>query len=113
MTTNAQDGDEHGERAAAAVEIAARLRRRGVRLSGAETGSELVDLLDAVEQFEEIVERRGGDLMVDEPPGPPGHGQPDDAAFLLPERHRGESVGDYIGRITDAAARADRAHPRG
>jgi hypothetical protein len=80
------------------LETADRLRQRGVSLTGKETGDELVSLLDAVEQFELAVERRGGDLMVDEPPEGETP-QPDDVHFALPRRHDRESVGDYLVRI--------------
>lgn len=88
------------EMAHAAELIAARLDRAGVTLRGDESGDELADLLDAVEQFEEAVERAGGDLMVDEPTR--GHhraAQPDDSAFVLPERSAGEGARDYLLRI--------------
>src|SRR5436305_5236416 len=51
-------------------EIADRLRHRGVSLSRTETPEELTNLLDAIENFEEVVEANGGDLMVDEPATP-------------------------------------------
>lgn len=97
----------------ASEEIAARLARRGVRLSGRETSEQLVDLLDAVERFELAVERAGGDLLVDEPlPGALVPIEPDDAAFVLPVRVGNESVADFIARVVEAIARAERAHRR-
>jgi hypothetical protein len=79
-------------------ETADRLRQRGVSLTGRESSDELVNLLDAVEEFELAVERRGGDLMMDE--APEGETpQPDDVHFALPRRHGGESVSDYLVRI--------------
>jgi len=80
------------------LETADRLRQRGVSLTGKESGDELVSLLDAVEAFELAVERRGGDLMMDEPPEG-GTPQPDDVHFGLPRRHERESVADYVVRI--------------
>ena len=50
-------------------ETAARLRARGVLLTGQESSEELVAQLEAVERFEKAVESRGGDLFVDEGPG--------------------------------------------
>jgi hypothetical protein len=88
------------ELAHAAELIAGRLERAGVALRGDETGDDLADLLEAVEQFEEAVERAGGDLMVDEPTR--GHHraeEPDDSAFVLPERGASEAVRDYLARI--------------
>jgi hypothetical protein len=97
----------------ASEEIAFRLDRRGVRLSGHETSEQLVDLLDAVERFELVTERAGADLLLDEPVrGAPAPIQPDDPAFVLPRRVGSESVAEYIGRVVDAAARAERVHYR-
>ena len=95
------------ERAAAAAEIAARLRQRGVRLTGAERAEELADLDSAVERFEAAVEAHGGDLMVDDLRS----AQPDDAHFVLPQRTPAEAIGPYIVRIDEATYRL-RRHPR-
>jgi len=83
------------ERAAAALETVDRLRRRGINVSDRERPEDLVDLLTAVEQFEERVEARGGDLMVDDLRS----SQPDDPQFVLPQRESGESLRKYIARI--------------
>jgi hypothetical protein len=94
------------ELAHAAQLIAARLEHAGVRLDGTETSDDLGDLLDAVEQFEDAVERAGGDLMVDEPTR--GHvraEEPDDAAYVLPERSPGEEVRAYLARVGRAVVR--------
>ena len=97
-------GDE--ERRHAKDEISARLRDRGVRLTGRESGDELANLLDAVERFEAAVEDSGGDLMMDEPVGAGSPIAPDDAAFVLPQRNDAESVAELIGRIAFATSRA-------
>ena len=89
----------------AQAEIASRLRDRGVRLTGRETGDELADLLDAVERFEMAVEQAGGDLMLDEPVGTGDPVQPDDAAFVMPRRNDGESADAYIERLAVATER--------
>jgi len=94
------------ERAAAALETAARLQSRGIEVTGREDPEDLVDLLTAVERFEEWVEARGGDLMVDDLKSP----QPDDPHFVVPRRARGEPLRQYIGRI-EAAADGLRRHP--
>jgi hypothetical protein len=97
--------------ARAAVEVAARLDRRGVRLSGRETSEQLVDLLDAVERFEETIERAGADLLVDEPVrGARAPILPDNPAFVLPIRLGSESAAEFLGRIVDATAHAERLH---
>jgi hypothetical protein len=93
------------ERRHAEDEIAGRLRDRGVRLTGRESGDELADLLDAVERFETAVENHGGDLMVDEPVRAGSPIAPDDEAFVLPRRKDAESVTEFIGRISLAMDR--------
>jgi broad specificity phosphatase PhoE len=95
------------ERARAAAEVAARLRQRGIALTGAERPDDLVDLLSAVERFEAVVEAHGGDLMVDDLKS----SQPDDQHFVVPRRGNGETVRAYVARIDEAAARL-RGHPR-
>ena len=105
------DRDGDAELVRASQEIAVRLARRGVRLSGRETGEQLVDLLDAVERFETTAERAGADLLIDEPlRGAVFPLKPDDPAFVLPVRTGGESVAGFIGRVVEATARAERAH---
>lgn len=83
------------ERAAAALETVDRLRRRGINVSAREKPEDLADLLTAVEQFEDRVEARGGDLMVDDLRS----SEPDDPQFVIPQHEPGESLRAYIGRI--------------
>ncbi len=99
--------EEAEERAAAVAEVAARLRNRGIAVTGAEGPADLADLLSAVERFETAVEAHGGDLMVDDLKSV----QPDDSHFVVPRRGHGEAVRAYIGRIDEATARL-RRHPR-
>jgi len=94
------------ERAAAAMETAARLRSRGISVSGREDPEELVDLLSAVESFEDWVEARGGDLMVDDLKS----SQPDDPHFVVPKREPAEDLPHYTARI-QTAAEGLRDHP--
>lgn len=47
--------------------VAELLAHRGVLLAGKETGMELADLWSAVDQFESVVEARGGDTMTNAP----------------------------------------------
>jgi hypothetical protein len=75
------------------------LSRRGILLAGNETGEELAALWTAVERFESMVEARGGDTMTNAPDS----SQPDNPAFVLPERKARESAGDYTTRILQAA----------
>jgi hypothetical protein len=99
--------EEAEERSAAVAEVAARLRSRGITVTGAERPEELADLLSAVERFEATVEAHGGDLMVDDLKS----AQPDDRHFVVPRRAPAEAVRTYIGRIDEATARL-RRHPR-
>jgi len=103
----ALDPRQDEERARAAAEVAARLRQRGIALTGAERPDDLVDLLSAVERFEAVVEAHGGDLMVDDLKS----SEPDDQHFVVPRRGNGETVRAYVARIDEAAARL-RGHPR-
>ena len=96
------------ERAAAAAEVAARLRGRGIALTGAERPDELADLLSAVERFEAAVKAHGGDLMVDDLKS----SKPDDPHFVLPRRAAAEAARKYIVRIDEATAHLRRHPPR-
>jgi hypothetical protein len=89
--------EDDRERAGVVAELSAKLRRRGVELTGKETSDEVGDLLDAVENWEAVVERQGGDLYVDE-----GGDEPDNPDFVLPKRRAGERVAQYIRRIEEA-----------
>jgi hypothetical protein len=99
--------EEFEARKAAAAEVTARLRGRGIAVSGSEKAEELADLLSAVEAFELAVEQHGGDLMVDDLKS----SRPDDRHFVVPQRGPGEAVRAYIGGIDEAAARL-RRHPQ-
>src|SRR6266487_5445694 len=99
--------DELDARTAAAAEVAARLRSRGIAVTGSEDPEDLVNLLSAVERFEAAVEAQGGALMVDDLKS----ARPDDRHFVVPRRSRGEGIRAYIVRIDEAAAGL-RRHPR-
>jgi len=100
--------EELDARRTAAAEVADRLRSRGIAVTGAEDPEDLVNLLSAVERFEQAVEAHGGDLMVDDLKS----AQPDDRHFVVPRRAAREGIRAYIGRI-DAATADLRHHPRG
>lgn len=103
------DRDEEFEaRKTAAAEVTARLRGRGIAVTGSEKPEDLVDLLSAVERFEAAVEAHGGDLMVDDLKS----AQPDDRHFVLPRRGPAEAIRTYIGRIDEATAGLRRHPPR-
>jgi len=80
------------------------LGQRGVRLFGGETDDELADLWTAVDRFESIVEARGGDTLTNAPDS----AEPDNPAFVLPERQDREAVATYVRRILAAAERLTR-----
>lgn len=77
------------------------LGQRGVLLFGDETDDELADLWTAVDRFESVVEARGGDTFTNAPDS----AEPDNPAFVLPERRAREPVAAYVGRIVEAAGR--------
>lgn len=72
-----------------------RLRDRDVVLTGTESSSQLVRLLSAVEEFERLVGRCGGDNMVNTIRS----SEPESEAFVLPLRRDDESAGAYVARI--------------
>src|ERR671916_700151 len=80
------------------------LARRGVMLTGDESDEDLADLWSAVERFESLVEARGGDTMTNAPDS----SEPDNPAFVLPERKSRESAADYTRRILEAATELTR-----
>ena len=75
------------------------LGQRGVRMFGTETDDELADLWTAVDRFESVVEARGGDTLTNAPDS----AEPDNPAFVLPERKDREGVPAYVQRILAAA----------
>jgi hypothetical protein len=75
------------------------LGQRGVLLLGDETDAELADLWSAVDRFESVVEARGGDTLTNAPDS----SEPDNPAFVLPERRSREPVAEYVVRIVEAA----------
>jgi hypothetical protein len=77
------------------------LARRGVLLFGDESDDEMAELWSAVDRFESVVELRGGDTMTNSPDS----SEPDNPAFVLPERRAQETAGDYTRRILEAAVR--------
>jgi len=88
----------------ASLNVAGRLSALGIDLDGTESPQDLTAIADAVERFEDAVEARGGDLMVDEPPCG-SSGRPDSADFILPRRAADESVRAYVARLSQATER--------
>lgn len=92
----------------ARAEAVDRLRDRGITAYPSDDDVELADLLDAVERFEAVVESQGGDLFVNRI----GSSEPQNPAFVPPEREPNESATDYRNRVIEAARvlrRGDRA----
>jgi hypothetical protein len=104
-----RDLDPHREeeQRTARLETESRLASRGIVAFQNDDDIELADLLEAVEQFEDMVEAQGGDLMVDHI----GTDRPDDPAFVLPSRGEGESVPDYRRRVLAALDRLQAPPP--
>jgi hypothetical protein len=103
----ALDPHRDEERRSVEAEVAARLRTRGVLLTGTETADEVADLLDAVDQFDAAVEAHGGDLFVDTPTALHSDRveQPDNVAYVLPTRAAHEAVASYLARVAAAVSR--------
>jgi hypothetical protein len=80
------------------------LGQRGILLFGDETDGELADLWSAVDRFESVVESRGGDTLTNAPDS----SEPDNPAFVLPERAAREPVRAYVQRIHEAAEQLTR-----
>jgi hypothetical protein len=93
-------------------EVLARLHALGVETARHDSPEELVRLLEAVEEFEQTVERAGGDLMVDEPVGNNAPTNPDDRSFVLPTRENNEPIAAFIARIAVARDRASHARSK-
>ena len=102
-----EDLDPHrrDEQNSAALETAGRLRQKGVLLTGRESGTELDDLLTAVDRFEAAVIARGGDLFINSPTSRP----PENPDFVIPQRVPSEDPEAYAARINDGAQRLERA----
>ena len=93
------DPHRREDRTDAAVEITGRLFQKGIEVSSEEDSALLADLLTAVEKFEDAVEARGGDLMVNSPDS----ADPQNPDFVVPARNADEKLEGYIRRINEAA----------
>lgn len=93
------DRAHEAERERAAETIRGQLLERGIHLMGDEQGVTLVRLLDAVQRFERARAALGADSMTNALQSD----QPDNPAFVLPQRQADESPQRYISRIEAAA----------
>jgi hypothetical protein len=101
----ALDPHRREERDGAALELAGRLRQKGVRLTGRESSGQLDDLMTAIDRFEAAVITRGGDLFVNTPFSNP----PENPDFVIPLRVPGEDPEGYASRINAGAERLETA----
>ena len=101
----ALDPHRREERDGAALELAGRLRQKGVLLTGREASGQLDDLMTAIDRFEAAVIARGGDLFVNTPFSNP----PENPDFVIPLRVPGEDPEAYAGRVNAAAERLETA----
>jgi hypothetical protein len=101
----ALDPHRREERDGTALELAGRLRQKGVLLTGREAGAQLDDLMTAIDRFEVAVISRGGDLFVNTPFSNP----PENPDFVIPLRLQGEDPEAYAARINAAAERLETA----
>jgi hypothetical protein len=79
-------------------ESEARLAGRGIEVRADDRDDDVAELQDAVERFEQEVQRLGGDLMVNHL----GSSRPEDPAFVPPARDPDESISRYLRRLEDA-----------
>ena len=102
-----EDLDPHRreERNSASLELAGRIRQKGVLITGTETSAQLDDLMTAIDRFEAAVVSRGGDLFVNTPTSD----QPESPDFVIPRRVAGEDAEAYAARINEAADRLETA----
>jgi hypothetical protein len=83
-----------------------RLRDRGITVYARDSDEDAIDLLDAIQRFESVVESHGGDLLVNRL----GSSEPEDPAFVPPARGTGERAADYRARIDAATDRLRHRH---
>jgi len=95
------DPHREEEQQRARQETTDRLADRGIPVREEDADEDVADLLDSVERFEEAVEALGGDLMVDRI----GSSEPEDPAFVPPQRGAGEPARTYRLRVEEATDR--------
>ena len=99
------DPHRREERDGTAMELAGRLRQKGVNITGRETSAQLDDVMTAIDRFEAGVISRGGDLFVNTLYSNP----PENPDFVIPARMPGEDPESYAARINSAAERLEKA----
>ena len=81
-------------------ELAARLADRDLDLVGDETDEDIMDMMNAVEEFEARRARVGGDSFTNTPQS----SDPDDERLVLPQRRDDEAVQHFVARIREKIA---------
>lgn len=89
------------ERRRTREELESRLRERRIELTGDESDEDIVQMMNAVEMFEERLAQLGDDSYVNTPES----SQPDDDQLVLPSRRHDESPEAYAARIVAASER--------
>ena len=89
------------ERRRTREELETRLRDRRIALTGDETDEDIVEMVNAVEMFEDRLAQLGDDSYVNTPES----SQPDDDRFVLPRRLDDESPSAYSARVIGASER--------
>jgi hypothetical protein len=89
------------ERRRTREELESRLRERRVELTGDESDEDVVQIMNAVEIFEDRLAQLGDDSYVNTLES----SQPDDDELVLPRRLDDESAEAYAARIVAAAER--------
>ena len=89
------------ERQRTREELEARLRERRIELTGDESDEDIVQMVNAVELFEDRLAQLGDDSYVNTPES----SQPDDDRLVLPRRHADEPAVTYAARVVAAAER--------
>jgi hypothetical protein len=83
------------------------LSERGIDVLDADGDVALADLLTAVQRFERTRFELGGDSYVNDAES----SQPDQEAFVMPQRGDDESIAQYTDRVNEAERRAASAKP--
>ena len=83
------------------------LSERGIDVLEDDGDAALADLLTAVQRFESARSERGGDSYTNDPES----SEPDEEAFVMPQRTDDESIAQYTERMERAARSAAAARP--
>jgi hypothetical protein len=104
MTDRGRKGDweqfeDRADYQRASETVRGQLRDRGIVLYDDEDGETLIEMLEAVQQFEAAVAEQGGDSMANAIDSR----HPENPEFVLPQRLADETPAMYVRRITRAA----------